>query len=129
MGAAGSAAGSACSDGSVKKKGYQHHHLATDKNEISAKRGGPWTPLFQRLFAKAGMDLDAAENVVYLKNHRGPHPEEYHDAVYTWLDTAMENCRNVSQCRAKLVRALRQLSDEVCTPGSKLHQLATKSTD
>lgn len=129
MGTAGSAAASACTDGSVKKKGYQRHHLATDKNAISAERGGPWTPLFQRLFAKAGMDLDAAENLVYLKYHRGPHPEEYHDAVYTRLDTAMENCRTVSQCRAKLVEALRQLADEVCTPGSRLHQLATRSTD
>jgi len=129
MGTAGSAAQSACTDGSEKKDGSQWHHLATNKNETSAKRGGPWTPLFQRLFAKAGMDLNAAENVVYLKNHRGPHPEEYHDAVYALLDAAMENCRTVAQCRAKLVEALRQLADQVCTPGSRLHQLATRSAD
>ncbi|WNG17590.1 AHH domain-containing protein [Cystobacter fuscus] len=126
LGAAGSAVGSACDDGSMRKKGYRWHHLATDKNEISSARGGPWTPLFQRLFAKAGMSLDAAENLVYLKRHQGPHPEDYHDAVYTKLDTAMEQCRTVSHCRARLVEALRQLAEEVCTPGSKLHRLATR---
>ena len=52
LGTTGSAVSSACTDGSQKKEGYQWHHLATNKNEVSATRGGPWTPLFQQIFAK-----------------------------------------------------------------------------
>jgi hypothetical protein len=127
MGTAGSsAAGSACSDGAPKKDGHQWHHLATNKNDISTLNGGPWTPLFEDLFAVAGMGLDAPENRVYLKNHQGPHPEEYHDEIYRSLRAATRNCRSVSDCKRRLVEALRQLADKVCTPGSRLHLLATK---
>jgi hypothetical protein len=69
LGTAASGVGSACSDGSQKKDGHHWHHLATDKNEASAARGGPWTPLFQRIFAKAGMDLNDPANLVYLAGH------------------------------------------------------------
>jgi len=34
--------------------------------------GGPWTPLFQELFERAGMNLNAQENLIYLKGHQGP---------------------------------------------------------
>ncbi|MFL5358536.1 AHH domain-containing protein [Archangium sp.] len=130
--AAGTAAatvGGACADGSESKDGYHWHHLATNKNEISTAQGGPWTPLFERIFAKAGMSLDAAENLVYLAGHKGPHPEEYHSEVYQLLDTALGDCRSVAQCKSKLVRVLKKMADEVCTPGSSLHQLVTKTRE
>jgi hypothetical protein len=120
-----SAAGSACSDGSQQKDGHQWHHLATDKNEKSATRGGPWTPLFQRLFAKAGMDLNDAANLVYLKAHKGPHPEAYHQEIYRALLNAVARCRSRLECRSHLVTALQSLARDVCTPGTRLHQLAT----
>jgi hypothetical protein len=126
-GTAAAAVGSACTDGSEKKDGHHWHHLATNKNETSTQSGGPWTPLFEKLFAKAGMSLDAAENLVYLKGHKGPHPVEYHAEVFQRLDEALEGCHPVSQCKRKLVRTLNQLADEVCTPGSLLYQLATKT--
>ena len=47
VGTAAATAGSACTDGSEKMDGYHWHHLATNKNDISALRGGPWTPLFE----------------------------------------------------------------------------------
>jgi hypothetical protein len=121
-----SAVGSACSDGSQQKDGHQWHHLATDKNETSATRGGPWTPLFQRLFAQAGMNLDDAANRVYLKSHQGPHPEEYHEAIYDTLRRALAGCASASHCRSRLVTALQDLARDVCTPGSRLHRLVTK---
>jgi hypothetical protein len=126
-GTATSLVGSACTDGSEKKDGHQWHHLATNKNGTSTVGGGPWTPLFEKLFAKAGMSLDARENLVYLKGHKGPHPEEYHSAIYRKLEEALEDCWPVSQCRSRLVEELRMLADEVCTPGSLLYQLATKA--
>jgi len=33
----------------------QKHHIATIANKKSSLRGGPWTPLFEKLFARAGM--------------------------------------------------------------------------
>ncbi len=126
-GTAASGVGSACADGSESKAGYHWHHLATNKNDISTVYGGPWTPLFERVFARAGMSLDAAENLVYLKGHKGPHPEEYHTEAYQRLVEALGDCRTVAQCRSRLVQALKDLADEVCTPGSLLHQLVTKT--
>uniref|UniRef100_UPI00286B96C7 AHH domain-containing protein n=1 Tax=Archangium sp. TaxID=1872627 RepID=UPI00286B96C7 len=129
--AAGTAAtvGSACTDGSEKREGHHWHHLATNKNDTSMVSGGPWTPRFEALFELAGMSLDAAENLVYLKGHKGPHPEEYHKEVDRKLRRAVARCRGLEQCRGLLVKALRELADEVCTPGSALHRLATKAVD
>ncbi len=126
-GTAASAVGSACTDGSVKKDGHHWHHLATNKNNTSTSQGGPWTPVFEKLFAKAGMNLDAAENLVYLKGHQGPHPEAYHERVYEQLQAAVARCKTQKQCRTALVEALRDLADELCTPGSWLHRVVTKT--
>ncbi|HYO55172.1 AHH domain-containing protein [Archangium sp.] len=126
-GTAASAVGSACTDGSESKDGHHWHHLATNKNEISTASGGPWTPLFQDIFARAGMDLNARENLIYLKGHKGPHPEEYHAEIFRRLKDAIEGCRPMSLCRGRLVEELRKLAEEICTPGSLLHQLVTKS--
>ncbi|OJT25853.1 hypothetical protein BO221_08405 [Archangium sp. Cb G35] len=127
--AAASAVGSACTDGSKSQEGYHWHHLATNKNEISTVSGGPWTPRFEQFFELAGMSLDAAENLIYLKGHKGPHPEAYHREVYRTLASATEDCGSLSQCKSKLAEALRRIAREVCTPGSRLHTLVTKSQD
>jgi len=121
--------GSACTDGAEKKEGHHWHHLATNKNDTSAVSGGPWTPLFEDIFVKARMSLDAAENLVYLKGHKGPHPAAYHEAVYEKLSDAVSGCGPVLECKRKLVEALKKLADLACTPGSRLHQLLTKSQD
>jgi hypothetical protein len=127
MGTAGSAEGSVCTDGSKKKDGYQWHHLATDKNDSSALRGGPWTPRFQRLFGKAGMNLNDPANRVYLLGHLGPHPERYHTEVHRRLEAALEDCGGTSRCRMRLMEELQRIRDEVCTRGSPLHRLLTES--
>jgi hypothetical protein len=119
--------GDACTDGSQKREGFHWHHLATNKNDTSTAHGGPWTPLFAEIFAKAGLSLDAAENLVYLKAHQGPHPEEYHEAVHQRLQQALAQCRTAAQCRSSLVEALKRLADEVCTTGSRLHRLVTRT--
>jgi hypothetical protein len=127
LGTAASVLGAACGDGKHSKDGYSWHHLATDKNDVSAARGGPWTPRFQWIFKKAGMHLNAEENLVFLRGHKGPHPEEYHEEVFRRLFEAVSNCHTPEQCRPKLIRELKSLAEEVCTPGALLHQLATKT--
>jgi hypothetical protein len=129
VGTAASTVGSACTDGSESQDGYHWHHLATNKNDISERFGGPWTPRFEQLFELVGMSLDAAENLVYLKGHKGPHPEAYHREVYGKLRAAVRDCEDVPQCRSKLAKALKELADEICTPGSRLHRLTTRSQD
>jgi hypothetical protein len=103
------------------------HHLATNKNEISTARGGPWTPEFKRIFRKAGMELKDPENVVDVPGHKGPHPREYHEAVYESLNEATRTCRTVTACRESLTAALKELAKEVTTKGTRLNKLVTRS--
>ncbi|MDY7229297.1 AHH domain-containing protein [Hyalangium rubrum] len=104
----------------------EKHHIGTVANEKSALRGGPWTPRFQEIFAKAGMRLKDPENVVPIQGHKGPHPELYHRIVYRRLDDATRGCRSISECRATLIRELDDLAKEISTPGSELNQLVTQ---
>ncbi|HYO70251.1 MAG TPA: AHH domain-containing protein [Archangium sp.] len=88
--------------------------------------GGPWTPRFETLFEKAGVSLDDPANIVYLRDHKGPHPEAYHREVFERLNDALRACRPLAECRTRLVRALDKLAGEVCTPDSALNKLATR---
>jgi hypothetical protein len=103
------------------------HHIATIANDKSTLRGGPWTPRFRRLFAKAGMSMKDPENVAPTMGHKGPHPERYHQLVLDELETATRNCRTMEMCREKLTRALRALAKEIVTPGTELNQLVTRT--
>ncbi|WP_395814464.1 AHH domain-containing protein [Archangium minus] len=109
-----------------RKDGHHAHHLATNKNDKSESRGGPWTPEFEELFALAGMSLEDPANIVYLRDHKGPHPEVYHSEIFRRLRDALKNCKNQVDCRAGLVRALNEIASEVCAPGSKLNKLVTR---
>ncbi len=103
----------------------QKHHMATIANRKSALRGGPWTPRFERLFAKAGMRLKDPENIVEIEGHQGPHPQRYHDIVYERLDRTLGDCRAIAQCRGRLTRELLALKEEISTVGTELNQLVT----
>jgi hypothetical protein len=126
-GSAGAALRSACSDGTAKPPGYETHHLATVENGKSTLRGGPWTPLFEEIFARAGMSLQDEANKVNLFGHFGPHPEEYHTEISRRLRDALGRCATQNECRARLLQELKKIGDEVCTPGSRLNLLITKS--
>ncbi|WP_240486619.1 AHH domain-containing protein [Hyalangium minutum] len=104
------------------------HHIATICNEKSTARGGQWTPRFRKLFAKAGMTLDDPANKLPLEGHYGPHPEEYHRRIFQELDDATKGCRTVEQCRAALLSVLKDLAQEIATPGTELNQLVTRNS-
>jgi hypothetical protein len=104
----------------------QQHHMATIANRKSTLRGGPWTPRFEEIFAKAGMRLKDPENVVPIPGHYGPHPEKYHQLVHKRLDDATRGCRSMAECRERLTRALARLEEEITTPGTELNQLVTQ---
>jgi A nuclease family of the HNH/ENDO VII superfamily with conserved AHH len=102
------------------------HHIATDKNSTSDASGGPWTPLFEDLFKRAGMDLQDPSNIVYLLKHRGPHPRDYHEEVYRRLRDALAGCRTTSECRKRLVDELDRIAADICKSGSALNKLLTR---
>jgi hypothetical protein len=72
------------------------------------------------------MSLDDPANIVYLRDHKGPHPKEYHSEIFKRIRDALKGCRAQVTCRAKLVRALDEIAGEVCTPGSTFNKLATR---
>lgn len=102
------------------------HHIATDKWDKAAHSGGPWTPRFRELFARAGMSLNDPANKVRVRGHKGPHPEEYHQEIFDRLSEAMQGCRNVQQCGDALTGALQRLGRLVSTPGTRLNKLVTE---
>ncbi|HEX8438769.1 AHH domain-containing protein [Archangium sp.] len=116
----------ACRDASDKGDA-KGHHLATNKNDTSDVSGGPWTPRFKDLFDRAGMSLDDPANIVHLIGHVGPHPREYHEEVFSRLRGALGNCQTHVDCQSRLTKSLEKIAGEICTSGSKLHKLATRT--
>jgi hypothetical protein len=102
------------------------HHIATICNDKSTLRGGPWTPRFRKIFAKAGMKLDDPANRMPLQGHKGPHPERYHEIVYNRLFRATRICRTANECREALKGVLADLARDIATPGSELNLLITR---
>jgi HNH/ENDO VII superfamily nuclease len=96
-------------------------------NDVSENNGGPWTPDFEGLFKKAGMSLDDPANIVYLRDHKGPHPEAYHTEIFERLSDALGTCKPLVECRAKLVDELDRIAGDVCKQGSRLNKLATRT--
>ncbi|MFY0570619.1 AHH domain-containing protein [Archangium lansingense] len=112
--------------GPKKDDDHDGHHLATDKNEKSDSSGGPWTPLLKLFFDRAGLSMDDLINIVFLKGHKGPHPEEYHREVFRRLRDALGTCKAKADCRNRLENELDRIAADVCNPDSKLNRLATK---
>ncbi|NTX02487.1 AHH domain-containing protein [Myxococcus sp. CA040A] len=109
---------------SVDAEGHDHH-IATNKWWKSTKNEGPWSPRLQAIFDKAGMSLNDPANIVRVKGHKGPHPQEYHEAVFQRLTEATEGCRTMQRCREALSAELRDLAVEIASPGSDLNRLVT----
>ncbi|GEN07791.1 hypothetical protein MFU01_28280 [Myxococcus fulvus] len=104
----------------------ERHHIATNKNDVSTARGGPWTPEFRKFFRRAGMDLKDQENIVEVAGHKGPHPQQYHEYVHERLGQALGKCRKVEDCRKALKSVLRSLAREAQTSGTRIHRLLTR---
>jgi len=88
------------------------HHLATNKNWI---REPQWSRKFQELFAKGGMSLEEATNIVELpaELHKGPHAQGYHQWVYQRLQDAIAGLDDPAKIRARLEAELRAIAEEL----------------
>jgi len=80
------------------------------------------------LHASLATGLNDPTNIVYLIAHQGPHPEEYHQEVYSRLETALGRCRSDVECRARLVDMLDKIAADICSPGSMLNGFLTKKS-
>lgn len=109
-------------EGAKKAAEVEGHHLATNKNWISALRGGPWSPRFAKIFKRAGMTLEDAENIVRLPGHAGPHSEAYHKFIYRALDEATSGLEGQA-AKDALIAKLKELAIEAATPGTLLYKL------
>lgn len=89
------------------------HHICTNKNDVSDRTGGPWTPVFRDFFKQAGMTLDDAANLVRIRGHKGSHTREYHQEVLKRISIAMKGCKGTAQCRVKLVNELSRIARDL----------------
>ncbi|MFP2934743.1 AHH domain-containing protein, partial [Pyxidicoccus sp. 3LG] len=64
--------------------------------------------------------------IVPIQNHKGPHPEAYHKRIYKALTDATHGCRSVAACQKAMKASLRDLADQIATPGTELHRLVTQ---
>nr|WP_227027881.1 AHH domain-containing protein [Corallococcus soli] len=105
------------------------HHICTDKNEVSASSGGPWTRIFEDFFRRAGLKLSDTVNQVRIRGHKGPHPREYHQEVYRRLQLATQGCRGVESCRRALTDELMRIATDLTTDGTLLRKLVTRNPE
>lgn len=120
------ARGAATSADSPRKKPPETHHIATVENEKSTARGGPWTQRFKKIFDKAGMSMEDQANKVAVNGHKGPHPKEYHQAVFDELRKATRTCAAPPECATALRQVLMELAEEIQREGSRLNKLLTE---
>lgn len=99
------------------------HHIFTNKNFI---RGQQWSKKFEPLFEKAGYTLDDAINKIRVLGHKGPHPDEYHEAVFNRLKESTEGLEGQSYKDA-FDKTLDALGKEASTEGTNLNKLLTKT--
>jgi RHS repeat-associated protein len=96
------------------------HHIATNKDKV-------YTPLFEKLFEGAGLTLNDESNLVSIEGHKGPHPDEYHEAILKKLTDAVKGLEANSPEYAKAFRdALAALKKEVARIGSDLNDIIAK---
>ena len=109
----------------IRSRKPEIHHIATDKNRRSTATGGPWTPVFEPLFEQAGVSMNSIANKVLVFGHKGPHPQQYHQAVFDRLVQATRGKEGEDYRRA-FIDALNSLALEIATPGTALNSWVTK---
>lgn len=104
----------------------QNHHIATDKHD-SEREGGPWTSKFQSFFDNAGLKIrNEPTNLVRIAGHKGPHPKEYHQAVYDALQNAtVGKIPHTPEYTEAVKDTLRKLANRISNKSDNLNYLVT----
>jgi hypothetical protein len=97
--------------GSATYAFIQNHHIATNKNSL-------WTPKFDELFKKGGLNFEDEANKLGLEGHLGRHPDAYHEWVYNRLKAVTEGLNTEADIAAALRKELGTIADEIkANPG------------
>jgi RHS repeat-associated protein len=83
------------------------HHIATDKSVVTG-----WTATFKKMFNRAGMSMQDADNIVLLEGHKGRHAKAYHQYVLDFLTQATRGLEGHEYARA-FRHALRELKHQL----------------
>jgi RHS repeat-associated protein len=97
------------------------HHIATNKNSVSTAAGGPYTPLFEAMFKKAGLSLDDTFNKIRVPGHQGPHAE-YNRLVYERLVAALRGLKGDAY-RVALEKEITAIGVETAKKGTLYNRL------
>ncbi len=89
-------------------KGFQNHHIATNK--------GDWGKKCDKLFREANMSIDDPDNIVNTR-HGGRHADEYHTVIHKRLRTAVREAPQGAAAEA-LRSELRRLSSFLSDPAN-----------
>jgi hypothetical protein len=81
------------------------HHIASDKDKL-------FTPLFEKLFNRAGLDLQTPWNQMRLQGHVGPHGKFYNQYVLDRLLSAV-GTRTGNAARRAIVEELKALRRDI----------------
>ncbi len=102
------------------------HHVCTNKNCTSTANGGPWTPRFEEYFDNAGLNINSEINKIVVPGHRGPHPAEYHQYVYSQLDEVTQGLTpNTPAYTNAVSNTLNDIKVEAVTPGNQVNDWLT----
>jgi RHS repeat-associated protein len=95
----------------------QMHHFATNKNKT-------FTPKFEEIAEKFGLDLDDAWNKLPVPGHSGRHPNDYH----TWvLDQMNDIANSLSNCKKNCAdRFIEKFNEKVIQPVMKTPDMLKK---
>ncbi len=101
--------------------GISEHHLLTNKNSLSTAANGPYTPKFESMARRAGMDLDDPLNRIMVDGHYGPHPAA-NELTYQRLVAAT---RGATDYQSAFFAEIVRLRRDSVTKGSLLNRLIT----
>ena len=85
----------------------ENHHIASNKSDKSG-----FTKAYEKIFKQAGMDLNDADNIIYLEGHRGAHTKVYKQYVQDVLSEAVGDLPQ-PDAEIALRKALRRLAEEL----------------
>ncbi|WP_197467405.1 AHH domain-containing protein, partial [Thalassospira xiamenensis] len=102
------------------------HHICTNKCNVGSGDTPAWTPAFKEFFDNAGLNIDSEINKIAVPGHRGPHPQAYHQYVFSEISDSVDGIpANSSDYARALSSALARLKVEAVTPGSQVNRWLT----
>ncbi len=100
----------------------ENHHIVT-----TYEGSGEFAQRSQQILANARIDLEDPANLTDVSGHYGPHPPEYHEAVFNALNEATQGLQAGSdEYIAQVKSTLLDLKNALANPDNSLTKLITQ---